>query len=57
MHTPVIIQQAGAAEHEVNRILRHRTVGRAKKVQFLIMWKGHDLATATWEPASHLEHA
>ena len=56
-HTPIIIQQSEQVEHEVEKLLRHREVGRPKKLQFLVMWKGHDLASATWEPEGNLEHA
>ena len=34
-------------------ILRHR-IGRRNQVEYLVSWKGYDLADATWEPARNL---
>ena len=55
--TPAVIQVADTVEHEVKKVLRHRTVGRAKKIEYLVMWKEHDLASATWEPSGNMDNA
>ena len=47
----------GSLEWEVERILRHRRVGRGKQLQYLVHWKGYDLSDASWEPASGLSNA
>jgi hypothetical protein len=45
----------GVEEHEVEKILQHRTRGRSK--QYLVRWKGFTRAEDTWEPASNLKNA
>ena len=42
-------------QYNLEAILCHRTVGRGQSLQYLVLWKGYDLAQATWEPAAHLE--
>ena len=42
-------------EYEVADILLHRT--RRKKIEYLIMWRGYDLADATWEPETNITNA
>lgn len=45
-------------EYEVERILRHRKrKGRGRSWEFLVLWRGFDIASATWEPERHLAHA
>jgi hypothetical protein len=57
-HTaPVAKEDSGAPEWEVERILDHRTVGRSKRVQYLVEWKGYPIHEATWEPIEHLDNA
>ena len=41
----------------MERILRHRRVGRGRSLQYLVLWKGFDVADATWEPESHVTNA
>ena len=43
----------GEAEYEVHSILNRR-IGRRDKLEFLVAWRGYDLADATWEPARNL---
>jgi hypothetical protein len=54
---PVAKEDSGAPEWEVERILDHRTVGRSKRVQYLVEWKGYPLHEATWEPIENLDGA
>ena len=48
-----------APEYEVERVLRHRERGRGRgRVrEFLVLWKGYDLSSATWEPERNLGNA
>ena len=46
---------AGATEHVVARVLRHRRRGHG--LQYLVEWEGYDMADATWEPECHLVNA
>ena len=43
-------------EFEVESILLHRPTGRSQ-LEFLVRWKGYDVAFDTWEPQSNLTHA
>jgi hypothetical protein len=42
---------------EVDRILDHRKIGRNKRIQYLILWKGYPISEATWEPIENLDGA
>jgi hypothetical protein len=42
-------------EYEVERILDHRKV--RSKHQFLVLWKGHPVHEASWQPVENLVHA
>lgn len=37
--------------------MKHRHVGRKRALQYLVQWKGYDLADCTWEDADNLENA
>ncbi len=54
---PIILGDAG--EFEVDRIVRHRERGRGRGrvSEFLVLWKGFDLSSATWEPEGNLTNA
>ena len=52
---PNPIHVDGATEHVVARVLRHRCRGRG--LQYLVEWKGYDVADATWKPERHRENA
>ena len=52
---PDPIHVAGATEHVVARVLRHRHRGRG--LQYLVEWECYDMADATWEPERHLVNA
>ncbi|KAK5092906.1 M-phase phosphoprotein 8 [Exophiala xenobiotica] len=40
------------AEYEVEQILHRRS--RKKNIEYLVKWKGYDLAESTWEPKQNL---
>jgi hypothetical protein len=58
--TPPEAEEDDKHEYEVERILDRR-VTRARNgrtcTQYLVHWKGYPSHEATWEPASHLDHA
>jgi hypothetical protein len=54
---PEAVSNDGAPEWLVERILDHRRYGRRKILQYLILWKGHPVHEATWEPIEHLDGA
>jgi hypothetical protein len=60
MHTrpPPEVQEDGAEEYEVDRIVRHR---RSKKhrgqTEYLVLWKDYPESEATWIPAANLQNA
>jgi hypothetical protein len=54
---PVATEDSGAQQFEVERVLDHRRMGRSKRVQYLIRWKGYPDSEATWEPIENLEGA
>ena len=39
----------------IEKILRWKKTGRGQPLAYLILWKGHPLEEATWEPASRFE--
>ncbi len=41
----------GEEEYEVERVINHRYIGRARTLQYLIKWKGYPEADNTWESA------
>ena len=45
-------------EFEVEQIIQHRDVGkgRAKKRDYLVLWKGFSKEDATWEPQGNLRN-
>jgi hypothetical protein len=53
--SPQVAHEDGAALFEVDRILAKR--GQARKVEYLVQWKGYPLWEATWESASQLSLA
>jgi hypothetical protein len=60
---PTINVQTNEVEYEVDYIVDEKEQitgkGRARKstTYFLVVWKGHDVAEATWEPLANLENA
>ena len=50
---PVLVD--GDLEYEVETILWHR--GKGARRRYLVMWRGHPLTEATWEPESNLANA
>ena len=44
----------GEEEYEVERIVNHRRHGRARRLQYLIKWKGYPESDNTWEPADQV---
>jgi len=54
---PVAVEDNGAPEWEVERILDHRRQGRRKVLQYLVQWKGYPQYEATWEPLEVLDGA
>src|SRR6266403_5219079 len=41
-------------EYKVERIVAHRQLGRSKRLQYLIKWKGYPKSDNTWEPADQV---
>ena len=39
----------------IEKILRWKRTGRGQPPAYLVLWKGHPLEEATWEPASRFE--
>ena len=54
-----MVIQDEALEFEVERIVRHRMQGRGRgrHLEYLVLWLGHDMSSATWEPAAGLGNA
>jgi hypothetical protein len=52
---PIAVEDNGAPEWEVERVLDHRVV--RKRDQWLVSWKGYPLEEATWEPIENLDGA
>ena len=52
---PDRITESGAEDYVVDRILAAR--GRGNRQQYLVLWKGYPLESATWEPRRHLHSA
>ena len=48
-HEPPLELIEGEEEYEVEQVLNSRCHGRAKKLQFLIWWKGYSTAHDSWE--------
>ena len=44
----------GEEEYEVERIVNHRRHGRARRLEYLIKWKGYPESDNTWEPADQV---
>jgi hypothetical protein len=40
----------GEEEYEVERVVNHRRHGKARRLQYLIKWKGYPESDNTWEP-------
>ena len=38
-------------------MVKHRYKGKNRVLQYLVQWKGYDLADSTWEDAENLENA
>ena len=53
---PEALDDNGAPEWRVDRLLDHRTVKRGKRQtdQYLVEWKGYPISEATWEPIENL---
>ena len=49
-----------AEEYEVERILKKRRMlkrnGRHSHNEYLVLWQGHQLEEATWEPEAHFKN-
>lgn len=43
----------------MERIVRHRERGRGRGrvTEYLVLWRGYDLSSATWEPEGNLANA
>ena len=54
---PEAVEDSGAPEWEVDRVLDHRKIGRTNRVQYLVRWKGYPDSEATWEPIENLDGA
>ena len=54
---PVAIEDSGSPIFEVDRIIDHRRIGRNKRIQYLVSWKGYPIHEATWEPIENLDGA
>ena len=52
---PDIVQ--GEQEYEVEGIIKSRLTGKAKRLQYLIKWRGYPHSDNSWEPAGNLAHA
>ena len=52
-----MVDDSGAPEFEVDKILDHRYIGRTKRIQYLVSWKGYPIHEATWEPIENLDGA
>ena len=50
---PILVD--GEEEHEVEAILRHK--GTKTRRLYQVLWKGHPITEASWEPESHLRNA
>src|SRR6266436_3986086 len=44
----------GEDEYEVEQIKNHRRHGRARRLQYLVKWKGYPESDNTWEPADQV---
>ena len=44
----------GEEEQEIERILSHQYTGRARKLQYLIKWKGFPESDNEWVDPSHM---
>src|SRR5229473_6387331 len=44
----------GEEEYEVEKVINHRHIGRARTLQYLIKWIGYPEADNTWEPADQV---
>jgi len=42
-------------QYEVEAVRDHRHHGRARKLQYLIKWKGYPKSDNTWEPVEHVQ--
>ena len=40
---------------KIEKLLRWKKTGRGQPPAYLVLWKGHPLEEATWEPASRFE--
>ena len=54
---PIATEDSGAPIFEVEKILDHRRIGKSKRVQYLVSWKGYPVHEATWEPIENLDGA
>ena len=50
---PILVD--GEEEYEVEAILRHK--GKGARRLYQVLWKGHPVTEASWEPESHLRNA
>ena len=53
--TPPPILVDGEEEYEVESILRHK--GKGARRLYQVLWKGHPVTEASWEPELHLRNA
>ena len=53
---PPLLVQPDHEVFEVQAIIGHRVVGRHKKLQFRVLWKGYPLHESTWEPERNLDN-
>jgi hypothetical protein len=54
---PEAVDSNGNPQWEVDKILDHRRIGRTKRLQYLVSWKGYPIWESTWEPIENLEGA